>query len=245
MGSGRSKMAKPISIYELEGGPNQFFSPFCWAARFAVAHKGLPIETIRWKFKEGDKIAFSNQGLVPVIVDGNKDGKWVNDSWAIAKYLEETYPDRPSLFGGPQGEAAALFVQKWFQTGGPLGALFKIVILDIYKAQTPDLQPWFRETREAKFGVKLEEFSVGEAGVPDFQKALEPLRQLLAEYPYLGGKDGPSYADHFVAGMFMLAYAVSSVKLLEKDDVIYAWRERMMAAYGGIGKNAVGHPESL
>ena len=41
---------------------------------------------------------------VPVIVDGNKDGKWINDSWAIAKYLEETYPDRPSLFGGPQGE---------------------------------------------------------------------------------------------------------------------------------------------
>ena len=144
-------MAKPISIYELEGGPNQFFSPFCWAARFAAAHKGLPIETIRWKFREGDKIAFSNQGLVgyiplpqknmdwylkmtlestasctqqfgvlykqwdvrndqppclqvPVIVDGNKDGKWVNDSWAIAKYLEETYPDRPSLFDGPQGE---------------------------------------------------------------------------------------------------------------------------------------------
>ncbi len=41
---------------------------------------------------------------VPVIVDGNKDGKWVNDSWAIAKYLEETYPDRPSLFDGPEGE---------------------------------------------------------------------------------------------------------------------------------------------
>ena len=55
------------------------------------------------------------------------------------------------------GQAAVLFVQKWFETGGPLGVLFKIVILDIYKAQTPDLQPWFRETREAKFGVKLEE----------------------------------------------------------------------------------------
>lgn len=41
-----------------------------------------------------------------------------------------------------------------------------------------------------------------------------------------------------------MAYALSPVKLLEKDDVIYAWRERMMAAYGGIGKNAVGHPES-
>jgi glutathione S-transferase len=41
---------------------------------------------------------------VPVIVDANQDGKWVNDSWAIAKYLEATYPDRPSLFGGPQGQ---------------------------------------------------------------------------------------------------------------------------------------------
>lgn len=55
------------------------------------------------------------------------------------------------------GEAAVLFVQKWFMTGGPLGALFKIVILDILNAQTPELQPWFRETREAKFGVTLEE----------------------------------------------------------------------------------------
>lgn len=45
---------------------------------------------------------------VPVIVDPNQDGKWVNDSWAIAKYLEETYPDRPSLFGGPQGACCNL-----------------------------------------------------------------------------------------------------------------------------------------
>ncbi len=57
-------MARPIAIYQLEGGPNQFFSPFCWAAKFAVAHKGFPIENIRWRFREGDKIAFSKQGLV-------------------------------------------------------------------------------------------------------------------------------------------------------------------------------------
>ncbi len=51
------------------------------------------------------------------------------------------------------------------------------------------------------------QISVGEAGVPDFRKALEPMRQLLAEYPYLGGKDGPSYADHFIAGMFMVSHS--------------------------------------
>ena len=41
---------------------------------------------------------------MPVIVDQNKDGKWVNDSWEIAKYLEKTYPDQPSLFKGTSGE---------------------------------------------------------------------------------------------------------------------------------------------
>ena len=57
---------------------------------------------------------------------------------------------------GRAGEVAALLVQKWFNSG-PIVALMKIVILDIMKAQTtPELQLWFRETREAKFG-KLEE----------------------------------------------------------------------------------------
>lgn len=40
---------------------------------------------------------------VPVIVDKNKNGKWVNDSWTIAKYLEDTYPDRGRLFEGLSG----------------------------------------------------------------------------------------------------------------------------------------------
>lgn len=30
--------------------------------------------------------------------------------------------------------------------------LMQCVMLDLYKAQTPELQPWFKETREAKFG---------------------------------------------------------------------------------------------
>ena len=46
----------------------------------------------------------SGRAQVPVIVDKNNDGKWVNDSFKIAKYLEATYPDRPTLFGGPSGE---------------------------------------------------------------------------------------------------------------------------------------------
>ncbi len=58
------------------------------------------------------------------------------------------------------------------------------------------------------------QYSVGEAGVPEFRKALEPMRQLLTEYPYLGGKDGPSYADDFVAGFFMVRPCSSPPLLL-------------------------------
>ena len=55
-------------------------------------------------FGESEKIDFSQQGKVPVIVDQNNDSHWVNDSWAIAKYLEAAYPDRPSLLGGNTGD---------------------------------------------------------------------------------------------------------------------------------------------
>ena len=37
---------------------------------------------------------------VPIIED---NGKVVNESFDIALYLERTYPDKPSLFGGPGG----------------------------------------------------------------------------------------------------------------------------------------------
>jgi hypothetical protein len=50
-----------------------------------------------------DLIGFSGQGRVPILLAG---GQCISDSWAIAVYLEGTYPDRPSLFGGPSAMAA-------------------------------------------------------------------------------------------------------------------------------------------
>ena len=48
---------------------------------------------------------------VPVIIDENQGGKCVNDSWEIAKYLEKTYPDQPSLFKGASGKLCTLRTQ--------------------------------------------------------------------------------------------------------------------------------------
>src|SRR5271168_4290542 len=101
----------PITLYELAGAdPERRFSPYCWRIRFALAHKGLDVEGVPWRFTETERLAFSGQGKVPVIVDGETV---VVDSWVIAGYLEDAYPDRPSLFGGPAGRAHARFINAW------------------------------------------------------------------------------------------------------------------------------------
>ncbi len=82
-----------ITMYDLCGAEaERRFSPFCWRARMALAHKGLEVETVPWRFTEKDKLPTPNAGRVPVIID---DGRVVHDSTAIAEYLEERYADRP------------------------------------------------------------------------------------------------------------------------------------------------------
>src|SRR5260370_13456109 len=87
----------PITLYDLAGAEaERRFSPFCWRTKMALAHKGLEVETVPWRFTEKDKLPQPNAGRVPVIIDGDRV---VHDSTVIADYLEERYPDRPPLFG--------------------------------------------------------------------------------------------------------------------------------------------------
>ena len=84
-----------IRLWELAGAEDgRVFSPYCWRTRMALAHKGLAVESVPWRFTEKDAIAFSGQDRVPVMMDGDRE---VHDSWAIALYLDETYPRRPEI----------------------------------------------------------------------------------------------------------------------------------------------------
>src|ERR1700753_4014497 len=85
-----------ITLYDLAGvEAERRFSPFCWRTRMALAHKGLEVETVPWRFTEKDRLPQPNRGQVPVIRD---DPRVVHDSTAIADYLEKQYPTGPSLF---------------------------------------------------------------------------------------------------------------------------------------------------
>jgi len=43
-----------------------------------------------------------------------------------------------------------------------------------------------------------------------------------------------------VFGPFQWARVVSEFKLLKEDDLVYAWRERMLDAFGGMARNSPG-----
>ena len=225
----------PITMYDLAGSdPARRFSPFCWRARMALAHKGLAVETVPWRFTEKDKLPKPNDGRVPVIVD---DGRVVHDSTAIADYLEERYADRPSLFGDETGRALARFVQNWTETVVQMG-LIRLVLLDIYQQIGPEDQAYFRKSREERFGTTLEAF-VGdrEARLPAFRASLDPLRRTVERQDFLSGAT-PTYADYVVFGAFQWARAVSDFEVLAADDPVRAWRGRMLDLFDGIARRS-------
>jgi glutathione S-transferase len=224
-----------IAMHDLAGAdPALRFSPYCWRIRMALAHKGLAVETIPWRFTEKAALAFSGQGRVPVIRDGDTV---VSDSWAIAEYLEDAYPDRPSLFGGPTGRAHARFINGWAD-GVMLGGIARLIVRDLLDVVDPKDRTYFRESREARFGMSLEAVQEGrETRVADFRASLLPVRLVLSKQAFLGG-DTPSYADHIIFGSLQWPRCVSRFELLAADDPIAAWRERMLDLFGGLGRNA-------
>jgi glutathione S-transferase len=225
-----------IRLYDLAGADEGCrFSPYCWRARMALRHKGLEFETVPWRFVEKDAIAFSGQKLVPVLVDG---ATTVNDSFAIARYLEDAYPDRPSLFGGPVGLGLTLLVKHWVEQTVN-GAVLKIILPDLVRSLHEKDKAYFRTSREARLGATLEEVAVSpEAGLPVLHRALAPARLTLASQPYLAGAD-PAFADHLLFGTLMWARAVSPMALLATDDPVHAWRERMLDAMGGYARGVL------
>jgi glutathione S-transferase len=224
-----------ITLYDLAGvEADRRFSPFCWRTRMALAHKGLEVETVPWRFTEKDRLPRPNGGRVPVIVDG---GRAVHDSSTIAEYLENRYPDRPSLFGGETGRALTRFVQNWVETVLQPG-LIGFVVLDIHRHIGPEDQAYFRQSREERFGRSLEDVVKDrDARLPVFRESLTPLRRTVERQDFLAGAT-PAYADYIVFGAFQWARAISDFELLAADDPVAAWRGRMLDLFGGLARRS-------
>jgi glutathione S-transferase len=221
-------------LYDLAAAePERRFSPYCWRTKMALAHKGLPVETIPWRFTEKDVIAKSGQPLVPVLVD---DGRWVWDSWTIANYLEDTYPQAPSLFGGAVGRSLTRYYSTMGDAMGP--PLARMLVLDIHQRIAEKDRAYFRESREKRFGVTLEAAVADrEQRLPAFRDSLAPLRLVLKTQPFFGG-DSPLYADYAIFGPFQWARCISPFRILDAADPLSDWLQRLLERFDGLAGKA-------
>ena len=219
-----------ITLYELVGRDDLRFSPYCWRTRFALAHKGLDFDTVPVRFADKQAIAFSGQERVPVIRDGDRT---VNDSWAIACYLDDAYPDLPRLFANARERAMARFVNSWFDLQvNP--AFILLVVRDVYDNIDERDREYFLETREKRFGTTLDALHAArDERLPAARAALAPVRAVLADQPFIAG-DEPGYADYILMGTCQWIRIVSPYRIIEPDDPVHEWRERMLALFDGM-----------
>jgi glutathione S-transferase len=181
----------------------------------------------------------SGQARVPVLLDGDKI---VSDSWTIAEYREDTYQHRPFLFGSAEARAVTRFINSWADTVVN-GALVRLLLTDIFAHLHEKDRRYFRESREKRFGMPLEEVSADrDTRVVGFRQSLEPARIILAAQSYLAG-GRPLYADYILFGCFMWARSISNFRVLTSDDPIYSWRERMLDGLSALARKAPGYSE--
>ena len=224
-----------ITLYDLVLQDDRRPSPFCWRAKFALKHKGLGWRDEPMGFTEKQKIAFAQSQTVPVIHDGPNV---VKDSWAIARHLDRAYPDKP-LFKSEMALSYAHFIAGWVDTAVQ-PALFPIVVSDLCDRVRPVDQPYFKESRGKRLGTTdfaAFQAKAREKGVDAFRAVLEPARRVLKEQPFLCGEH-PAYPDYALAGAFLWARIASPLNLLQPDDPVHAWRERMLDLFDGMGRQA-------
>jgi glutathione S-transferase len=221
-------------LYTLCGaGPACRFSPHAWKIVMALAHKGLEFTEMPTPFTAIGAIEDGFSKTVPVL---NDRGRLVRDSFDIALYLEDTYPDRPSLFGGEGGKALSRMVEGYVQTIVQAG-MRRIITPDIHDCLAPADQTYFRASREKLLGQTLEEIEAAHATeLAAFPPKLEPVRHMLKFQPYLGGQ-APLFADYILFGALQWARVVSAKQLLPADDPVREWFERCIDLHGGIGRD--------
>lgn len=221
-------------MYDLAGADERVrFSPYCWRTKMALLHKGLDFEALPWRFTDKDVIADSGSQRVPVIKDGDR---WVADSWAIATYLDDTYPDKP-LMENDTARALSHFVAHW-SDATVNAALRPLALVAVFNVAHEKDKAYFRESREAMLGMTLEDACADrEAALAGLEQVLAPAEMALAEKPFLGG-DAPCYGDYALFGSLKWVHGVTGEIPLKRDSKVDAWFVSLLDMYDGYARKA-------
>ncbi len=226
-------------MYERIGYQERRPSPFSWRIRYAIAHKGIPVEFRTVRFADVETIrALSGQDKVPIVVD---DGQVIYDSWNIAVHLETRFPDRPSLFGGDVGRGLTRALSFWSENAlGP--AIRRLISSDFIYCLAPEDRPYFRRSREVQFGCTLEAYCADrERWLGEFEATIAPLEQTLTEQAYLAGAE-PAYADYLLFSVFQYARLGSPHEILRPGTALRRWRDALISRFDQLGDRYPAYP---
>ncbi|KAI0720040.1 hypothetical protein C8T65DRAFT_634658 [Cerioporus squamosus] len=215
-------MPDPIVLYDIPANvPGTAFSGNTLKTRFCLNYKGLPFKTVWVEYPDiartckelgvgptGTWPDGSPMYTLPAIHDPST-GTSVTNSTAIARYLDETYPDTPRVI--PEGTEALheAFEVALASTIAP--QIFYILFPAVYGRVHVVSKPHFKTARESLLGGKLEEWSpLGSEAREQQWVKLEAGLGRVERWMTADGKerrffmgDKPSFAD-FVFGARLL-----------------------------------------
>ena len=113
--------------------------------------------------------------------------------------------------------------------------------MDIFNNLAQKDQNYFRESREKLFGKALEEIVINrDERLTRFQILLNPLRTTLKKQDFVAGET-PGFSDYILFGAFQWARCISEFSLLNANDSVYSWREKMLNLHDGLARNTLGY----
>jgi glutathione S-transferase len=231
----------PITLYTYAS------SPFAAKTYFYLVYKRLDFELVYVHPLKRNEIAFTNQGLIPVLKIGDE---WRIESSEHGAWLDELFPQGP-LLGHSAGERAALITLEkdvsllmmttafrsmgqprsfWEQLreGWNLGKIMRKTSL----TPAPLVPIWPFLIRRAPFLKHASFMLQPKLGPREYQAwALDELERLIASGPYIGGREILSQAD---LTAYSAIYISCNVPLAGAPDylarpIIKAWVETVEA----------------
>jgi hypothetical protein len=245
-----------IKFYDLVPSSNstRYFSPNPWKTRMSLLHKGVPFETIPVTLIDirRDLASRSNQSSITSPAIELPDGKFISDSFRISEWLEDAYPDRPSLFTG-DGQPTNKSQSEHILTGKNYARMIDLGL----GASKPEWAVWFD-----LFFPQLDQLmSEGEVrdyfrsdvrlGPQGYQKLIsldreelirrakmnvQPLLQILRERPneYFQGKY-PGQVDYVIFGRYAYCRMIDSqlTKQIWEDqgEELANWIDKLSRAH--------------
>ncbi|KAF9443131.1 hypothetical protein P691DRAFT_779055 [Macrolepiota fuliginosa MF-IS2] len=223
-----------ITLYDVASKypRGQTWSPNVWRVRYILDFKGIPYTIVPVEYYDiestlkgagigttGRRNDGSDLYTVPAIVDP-KTGAKVSDSIKIALYLEESYPDTPSLFPHNTSALHQAFFSNFYSSIAPI---WVTIVPRIPLVLSERASVWFIDLRSKTLGKPLNQTDpVGEPRKELFRKTREVFATFDGFYEKNGGGqfimgNTPGFAD------LMIAAAIQGLKVWGEDSS--EWRD--------------------